>query len=124
AVNTFGGYKVQGRGDAADRVLRDAQTVTEAGAFSIVLEKVTEPLARTITEKLVIPTIGIGASSACDGQILVVDDMLGMFTDFRPKFVKRYAELGQTADAAIAAYATEVRERRFPADEHVFGDAS
>lgn len=123
AVNTFGGYKVQGRGDAADRVLRDAQAVTEAGAFSIVLEKVTEPLARTITEKLAIPTIGIGASSACDGQILVVDDMLGMFTDFRPKFVKRYAELGQAADAAIAAYATEVRERRFPAHEHVFGDA-
>jgi 3-methyl-2-oxobutanoate hydroxymethyltransferase len=124
AVNTFGGYKVQGRGDAADRVLRDAQAVTEAGAFSIVLEKVTEPLARTITEKLAIPTIGIGASSACDGQILVVDDMLGMFTDFRPKFVKRYAELGKTADTAIAAYATEVRERRFPADEHVFGDVS
>jgi len=124
AVNTFGGYKVQGRGDAADRVLRDAQAVTEAGAFSIVLEKVTEPLARTITEKLAIPTIGIGASSACDGQILVVDDMLGMFTDFRPKFVKRYAELGQAADAAIAAYATEVRERRFPAHEHVFGDVT
>lgn len=123
AVNTFGGYKVQGRGDAADRVLRDAQTVADAGAFSIVLEKVTEPLAHTITEKLVIPTIGIGASSDCDGQILVVDDMLGMFTDFRPKFVKRYAELGQTADAAIAAYAAEVRERRFPADEHVFNEA-
>ncbi len=124
AVNTFGGYKVQGRGDAAERVFRDAQAVTEAGAFSIVLEKVTEPLARTITEKLAIPTIGIGASSACDGQILVVDDMLGMFTDFRPKFVKRYSELGQAADTAIAAYATEVRERRFPADEHVFGDVS
>ena len=124
AVNTFGGYKVQGRGDAADRVLRDAQAVTEAGAFSIVLEKVTEPLARTITEKLAIPTIGIGASSACDGQILVVDDMLGVFTDFRPKFVKRYAELGQAADTAIAAYATEVRERRFPAEEHVFGDVT
>jgi 3-methyl-2-oxobutanoate hydroxymethyltransferase len=122
AVNTFGGYKVQGRGDAADRVLRDAQAVADAGAFSIVLEKVTEPLARLITEKLAIPTIGIGASSACDGQILVVDDTLGMFTDFRPKFVKRYAELGQDADAAIAAYATEVRERRFPADEHVFDD--
>jgi 3-methyl-2-oxobutanoate hydroxymethyltransferase len=123
AVNTFGGYKVQGRGDAADRVLRDAQAVADAGAFSIVLEKVPEPLARAITEKLAIPTIGIGASSACDGQILVVDDMLGMFTEFRPKFVKRYAELGQTAEAAIAAYATEVRERRFPAAEHVFGDA-
>lgn len=124
AVNTFGGYKIQGRGDTADRVLRDAQAVADAGAFSIVLEKVTEPLARIITEKLAIPTIGIGASSACDGQILVVDDMLGMFTDFRPKFVKRYAQLGQDADTAIAAYATEVRERQFPAAEHVFGEAS
>ncbi|MHA6688723.1 3-methyl-2-oxobutanoate hydroxymethyltransferase [Mesorhizobium sp. A556] len=121
AVNTFGGYKVQGRGNAADRVLRDAQAATDAGAFSIVLEKVTEPLARTITEKLAIPTIGIGASSACDGQILVVDDMLGMFTDFRPKFVKRYAELGQDVETAIAAYAAEVRERLFPTDEHIFG---
>jgi 3-methyl-2-oxobutanoate hydroxymethyltransferase len=124
AVNTFGGYKVQGRGNAAGQVLRDAQAVADAGAFSVVLEKVTEPLARTITEKLAIPTIGIGASSACDGQILVVDDMLGMFTDFRPKFVKRYAELGQDADAAIAVYAAEVRERLFPANEHVFTETS
>ncbi|RUV99584.1 3-methyl-2-oxobutanoate hydroxymethyltransferase, partial [Mesorhizobium sp. M1A.F.Ca.IN.022.05.2.1] len=69
------------------------------------------------------PTIGIGASPACDGQILVVDDMLGLFGDFRPKFVKRYAELGETASVAIGTYAQEVRERRFPAAEHVFGDA-
>lgn len=123
AVNTFGGYKVQGRGDDAARVLRDAQAVAEAGAFSVVLEKVTEPLARQISAELAIPTIGIGASAACDGQILVVDDMLGMFTDFRPKFVRRYAELGRDADSAIAAYAADVRERRFPAPEHVF-DAS
>ena len=123
AVNTLGGYRVQGRGEEAERVLRDTVAVADAGAFSVVLEKVTEPLARTITEKLAIPTIGIGASVACDGQILVVDDMLGMFTDFRPKFVKRYAELGHDADSAIATYATEVRERRFPADEHVFADA-
>jgi 3-methyl-2-oxobutanoate hydroxymethyltransferase len=79
----------------------------------------TEPLARAITEKVAIPTIGIGASAACDGQVLVVDDMLGMFTDFRPKFVKRYAALGEVAEAAIATYATEVRERRFPTDEYV-----
>ena len=123
AVNTFGGYKVQGRGDAAARIANDAKAVADAGAFSVVLEKVTEPLARTITETVAIPTIGIGASAACDGQILVIDDVLGLFADFRPKFVKRYAEFGRDADAAIAAYAAEVRDRRFPAPEHVFGDA-
>ncbi|MEQ8933990.1 MAG: 3-methyl-2-oxobutanoate hydroxymethyltransferase [Nitratireductor sp.] len=122
AVNTFGGYKVQGRGNDAERILRDADAVSKAGAFAVVLEKVPEALARRITADIAIPTIGIGASSACDGQILVVDDMLGMFTDFRPKFVKRYAELGERAQAAIAAYANEVRERRFPGAEHVFGD--
>jgi 3-methyl-2-oxobutanoate hydroxymethyltransferase len=123
AVNAFGGYTVQGRGADAGRVLEDARAVAEAGAFSVVLEKVTEPLARRITEAIPVPTIGIGASSACDGQILVIDDMLGLFTEFRPKFVKRYAELGETADRAIAAYAEEVRARRFPGPEHVFGDA-
>jgi 3-methyl-2-oxobutanoate hydroxymethyltransferase len=122
SVNVFGGYKVQGRGDDADRIVRDAVAVTEAGAFSVVLEKIAEPLARAITERIDVPTIGIGASAACDGQILVVDDMLGQFSEFRPKFVKRYAELGNQADAAIAAYAGEVRERRFPGPEHVFGD--
>ncbi|MDQ6436254.1 3-methyl-2-oxobutanoate hydroxymethyltransferase [Mesorhizobium sp. LHD-90] len=123
AVNTFGGYRVQGRGGDADRIRRDAAAVAEAGAFSVVLEKVPEPLARRITAEIAIPTIGIGASPACDGQILVIDDMLGLFTSFRPKFVKRYAEIGEQAEAAIAAYAGEVRERRFPAAEHVFGDA-
>lgn len=122
AVNTFGGYKVQGRGNDAERILRDADAVSKAGAFAVVLEKVPEALARRITADIAIPTIGIGASSACDGQILVVDNMLGMFTDFRPKFVKRYAELGERAQAAIAAYANEVRERRFPGAEHVFRD--
>jgi 3-methyl-2-oxobutanoate hydroxymethyltransferase len=122
AVNTFGGYKVQGRGNDAERILRDADAVSKAGAFAVVLEKVPEALSRRITADIAIPTIGIGASSACDGQILVVDDMLGMFTDFRPKFVKRYAELGEQAQAAIAAYANDVRERRFPGAEHVFGD--
>lgn len=122
AVNTFGGYRVQGRGGEADRIRRDATAVAEAGAFSVVLEKVPEQLARRITKEIVIPTIGIGASPACDGQILVTDDMLGLFTAFQPKFVKRYAELGDAASAAIAAYAREVRERRFPAAEHVFGD--
>lgn len=123
AVNMFGGYKVQGRGAGAEQILEDAKAVSEAGAFSVVLEKVTDSLARTITETISIPTIGIGASAACDGQILVIDDVLGIFTDFRPKFVKRYAELGRDSDAAISLYAKEVRERRFPGPEHVFGDA-
>ncbi|RWA57988.1 3-methyl-2-oxobutanoate hydroxymethyltransferase [Mesorhizobium sp.] len=123
AVNAFGGYRVQGRGEDADRIRRDAFAVADAGAFAVVLEKIPEQLARRITDDIASPTIGIGASPACDGQILVVDDMLGILRDFRPKFVKRYAELGETAAAAIAEYAQEVRERRFPAAEHVFGDA-
>ncbi len=123
AINTLGGYKVQGRGDDRDRVLEDARAVARAGAFSVVLEKVPAALADEITAELPIPTIGIGASAGCDGQILVVDDMLGLFTAFKPKFAKRYGELGQAADAAIAAYADDVRARAFPAPEHVFGDA-
>ena len=121
AVNTLGGYRVQGRGEDGDRIRRDAVAVAGAGAFSVVLEKVPEVLAAEVTERLDIPTIGIGASARCDGQVLVVDDMLGLFTAFRPKFVKRYGELGAAADAAIAAYAEEVRARTFPAAEHVFG---
>ena len=124
AVNAFGGYKVQGRGEGAERIRRDARAVAEAGAFAVVLEKVTEPLARSITQEIPVPTIGIGASPACDGQVLVVDDMLGMFSDFRPKFVKRYAELGSEADAAIESYAEEVTARRFPGGEHVFVEAA
>ncbi|ARC89621.1 3-methyl-2-oxobutanoate hydroxymethyltransferase [Rhodovulum sp. MB263] len=121
-VMGFGGYKVQGRGADGARVLADAQAVAEAGAFAVVLEKVPEALADRITEAVPIPTIGIGASARCDGQILVVDDMLGVFTGFRPKFVKRYAELGAAARAAAEAYAGEVRARRFPGPEHVFAD--
>lgn len=123
AVNTLGGYKVQGRGADADRIRADARAVAEAGAFAVVLEKVPDALAREITAALSIPTIGIGASVDCDGQILVIDDMLGLFTDFRPSFVKRYAELGASASDAVAAYAADVRARRFPGPEHVFGDA-
>ncbi|MGL4280523.1 MAG: 3-methyl-2-oxobutanoate hydroxymethyltransferase [Albidovulum sp.] len=122
AVNTLGGYRVQGRGKDADRIRDDAKAVAGAGAYSVVLEKVPDALAAEITRKVDIPTVGIGASAQCDGQVLVVDDMLGLFTSFRPKFVKRYAELGETADAAIAAYAAEVRARSFPAPEHVFGE--
>ncbi len=122
SVNTIGGYKVVGRDAEGDKVMADALTVEEAGAFSVVLEKVPEGLASRITQSLDIPTIGIGAGVNCDGQVLVIDDMLGMFTDFRPKFVKRFAELGQAADKAIAAYAEEVRARTFPAPEHAFPD--
>ena len=124
AVNTLGGYKVVGRDAGAQQVLQDAQAVEAAGAFAVVLEKVPAALAGRITQALTIPTIGIGAGVDCDGQVLVVDDMLGTFTEFRPKFVQRYAELGQTADAAIAAYAADVRARRFPAAEHGYADTA
>ena len=123
AINTLGGYKVQGRGvEARAQLLADAQAVSDSGAFSVVLEKVPETLADEITAAIPIPTIGIGASAGCDGQVLVVDDMLGLFTAFKPKFVKRYATLGDQADAAVAAYASEVRARTFPGPEHVFAD--
>lgn len=122
SVNTLGGYKVVGRAEEAAKVMADAEAVEAAGAFSVVLEKVPEGLAARITQKLAIPTIGIGAGVRCDGQVLVVDDMLGLFSDFRPKFVKRYAELGPAADQAIADYAAEVRSRAFPAAEHSFPD--
>lgn len=122
AVNTLGGYRVQGRGNDSGRVRADAAAVAEAGAFSVVLEKVPATLAGEITRAVPVPTIGIGASAACDGQVLVVDDMLGLFTPFKPKFVKRYADLGAEASRAIAAYAADVRARAFPAAEHLFGD--
>lgn len=122
SINTLGGYKVQGRAEGADLLLADAQAVAQAGAFSIVLEKVPAILADRITESVAIPTIGIGASPNCDGQILVVDDMLGLFAEFKPRFVKRFANLGDDGKAAIEAYADEVRARRFPAEEHVFSD--
>lgn len=122
AVNAFGGYTVQGWGAAAQKIMDDAAATVDAGAFSVVLEKIPASLADRITRDITVPTIGIGASAGCDGQILVVDDMLGLFTDFRPKFVERYAELGKAADEAIAGYAADVRARRFPGPQHVFGD--
>lgn len=122
STNTLGGYKVQGRGAARDALIADAHAVAQAGAFAVVLEKVPATLADDVTAAVDIPTIGIGASAGCDGQILVVDDMLGLFTAFKAKFVKRYAHLGETAEAAIATYAEEVRNRAFPAAEHVFAD--
>lgn len=123
SINTLGGYKVQGRGDAGDALMADAMAVAEVGAFAVVLEKVPASLADAVTAQVPIPTIGIGASAGCDGQILVVDDMLGLFTAFKAKFVKRYATLGADGETAIAAYADDVRARRFPGPEHIFGDA-
>ncbi len=120
SINTLGGYKVQGRDDGADILMADAKAVDDAGAFAVVLEKVPAKLADDITAEIGIPTIGIGASAGCDGQILVVDDMLGLFTAFKPKFVKRYAALGTDGEKAIAAYAADVRARNFPAPEHTF----
>ena len=122
SVNTLGGYRVVGREGGGEAVMADALAVEAAGAFAVVLEKVPVGLAGRITQRLSIPTIGIGAGAACDGQVLVVDDMLGMFTDFRPKFVKRYADLGMAAGEAIATYAAEVRARQFPGPEHGFAD--
>lgn len=124
SIHTLGGYGLQGKGDDGARILADAQAVAEAGAFSIVLEKVPAPLAARITAAVPVPTIGIGASAACDGQILVVDDMLGLFTEFKPKFVKRFGELGLAAEAAIRAYAEEVRDRSFPTADHAYGDTT
>ena len=122
AVNALGGYRVQGRGADADRVAADARAVAEAGAFAVVVEKVPEALGDRITAEIAVPIVGIGAGAGCDGQVLVIDDILGVFEDFRPKFAKRYAELGRAADAAIAAYAAEVRARSFPGPDHVFGE--
>jgi len=122
SINTLGGYKVQGRADQADALVADAKAVAKAGAFAVVLEKLPATLANAITAQIDIPTIGIGASAGCDGQILVVDDMLGLFTAFKPKFVKRYGTLGEDAEAAIRAYAEEVRARSFPSDAHIFSD--
>lgn len=123
SVNTLGGYKVQGRSHhEADRIAVDASALADAGAFAVVLEKLPAALGARISAEIAVPTIGIGAGVDCDGQVLVVDDMLGLFSEFRPKFVKRYAELGEAADTAIAAYAAEVRARAFPGPEHVFGE--
>jgi 3-methyl-2-oxobutanoate hydroxymethyltransferase len=120
SVNALGGYDLRGRGEEAETMMRDAVAVSEAGAFSVVVEKTAEPVARAITGQISAPTIGIGASAACDGQILVIDDVIGLFTAFRPKFVRRYAEVAPTIEAAVAAYVQDVRAHRFPGPEHVF----
>ena len=120
ATHTMGGFKTQGREtDSWPAHLQDAVDVAEAGAFSIVVEGVVEALADRITDAVPVPTIGIGASARCDGQILVLDDMLGM-TGRVPRFVHRFADLGRAADDAIAAYASAVRDRSFPAEANVY----
>lgn len=123
SVHALGGFRAQGKGAGEDEIIRrDAQAVVDAGAFAVVLEGTVEPLARAITAEIAIPTIGIGASPACDGQVLVTEDVVGLFSDFTPKFVKRYAQLGPQVSAAVQAYAEEVRSRAFPGPEHCFSD--
>jgi 3-methyl-2-oxobutanoate hydroxymethyltransferase len=121
SLHQFGGYKIQGKDSARrEMLLRDALAVEEAGVFSVVLEGMPLDLAREITGRLTIPTIGIGAGSHCDGQVLVVHDMLGLFDDFRPKFVKQYADLKSVMTGAVKGFIRDVKERKFPTEEHSF----
>lgn len=121
SINAFGGFKVQGKTEAAaKKLIEDALAIQEAGASLVVLEGVPAKLAKIVTEKLDIPTIGIGAGNECDGQVLVYQDMLGMFTDYVPKFVKQFASVGEVMKKAFADYINEVNEGSFPAEEHTY----
>ncbi|MBS6507492.1 MAG: 3-methyl-2-oxobutanoate hydroxymethyltransferase [Paraclostridium bifermentans] len=121
SVNAFGGFKVQGRDElAAKKLIEDALAVEDAGAFAVVLEGVPSKVASLITKKLNIPTIGIGAGASCDGQVLVYQDMLGMFSDFTPKFVKKYENIGEKMKNAFSNYIDEVKTEVFPSEEHSF----
>jgi 3-methyl-2-oxobutanoate hydroxymethyltransferase len=120
SFHRMGGYKVQGRKEQADRILEDAHAVQNAGAFAVVLEGIPARLAAEITSGLTIPTIGIGAGPACDGQVLVIHDILGLCEKYSPKFVKRYAELGPTISEAVKQYIAEVKAGEFPTEEHSF----
>lgn len=121
SLNAFGGFKVQGKSEeAAKKLLEDALAVEEAGAVAMVLECVPAKLAELISKKVKIPTIGIGAGAGCDGQVLVYQDMLAMFSDFKPKFVKHFAQIGEQMKAAFAKYTEEVKSGAFPAEEHTF----
>jgi 3-methyl-2-oxobutanoate hydroxymethyltransferase len=121
SINVLGSFKARGRDEKEWAAFDDdARAVSDAGAFSVVIEAVAEPLARRITADIPIPTIGIGASPACDGQILVLEDMLGLSPTV-PKFVKRYTDLGPSIGKAVEAYAAEVRSRAFPGPAHVYG---
>jgi 3-methyl-2-oxobutanoate hydroxymethyltransferase len=119
SIHKLGGYRVQGRGRARDGVIEDALAVQEAGAFAVVLEGMPAELAQEITAQLAIPTIGIGAGVACDGQVLVLHDLLGL-GDWTPSFAKQYANLGQLASQAARAFADDVRHRKFPGNEHSY----
>ena len=121
SINAFGGFKVQGKSEAAaKKLLEDAKAVEEAGAFAVVIEGGPAKIAALITEQLHIPTIGIGAGKDCDGQVLVYQDMLGMFSDFTPKFVKRYANIGEVMKEAFQNYIKEVQDGVFPAEENTY----
>ncbi len=121
-VNTMGGFKAQGReADAIEKWCNIAKAMEAAGVFSMVIEGTLEPVARAVTQAVGVPTIGIGASPACDGQVLVAEDLLGLFTDFTPKFAKKYVNVAESISAAVAQYAAEVRSGEFPAAAHCFG---
>ncbi|MBL4740279.1 MAG: 3-methyl-2-oxobutanoate hydroxymethyltransferase, partial [Sneathiella sp.] len=122
SVNAAGGFRSHGKHETeAQKIKSDAVAVAEAGAFAVVIEGTVESVAREITSLIPIPTIGIGASVACDGQILVTDDLLGLFNDFTPKFVKQYAQLGSQITDAVTRYSEDVRGRTFPEPKHCFG---
>lgn len=121
SVHRFGGYKVQGKNvHEREAIIGDALAVEDAGAFAVVLEGMPLDLAKEIAERLTIPTIGIGAGPHCDGQVLVIHDMLGLFDDFTPKFVKRYADIKEVMTGAVKNFIADVRDRKFPAEEHSF----
>ncbi|MGN0144273.1 MAG: 3-methyl-2-oxobutanoate hydroxymethyltransferase [Clostridium sp.] len=121
SINAFGGFKVQGKSEeAAKKIIEDAKALEEAGVFAITLEGIPAKLAEIITKTVSVPTIGIGAGKECDGQILVYQDMLGMFSDFVPKFVKQYANIGTAMREAISSYVKEVKDGSFPEEKHTY----
>jgi 3-methyl-2-oxobutanoate hydroxymethyltransferase len=121
SINVFGGHKIQGKTrEAAERILRDAILLEEAGVFALVLETVPTPLAALISRRLSIPTIGIGAGAGCDGQVQVVHDILGWYPDFTPKHARAYTDMASALTAAFNEYAGDVRQGRFPTEEHSF----
>ena len=121
SINAYGGFKVQGKSaEAANKIIEDAKAVEAAGAFAVVLECVPAKLAEIISKTVSIPTIGIGAGAGCDGQVLVYQDMLGMYSDFTPKFVKKYCSLGETMTEAFKGYIEDVKNGSFPEEKHTF----